>query len=74
MSKPLILAMLLLAGCAATPPATGNARGGMIDMRLHYPNEVVMAVADRHCGQFGRRARITSVRTVDAHDVLFECS
>jgi starvation-inducible outer membrane lipoprotein len=65
---------LLLAGCAASPPLIGNSRGGMVDLSLHYPNSTVQAAADKHCAKYGKQARITSARTLDAHDVLFECT
>ena len=73
--KPAIAALaLLLSACASTPPVAGNARGGMIDLRLHYPDSAVMAAADRHCARYGKRARITGMAGREGMSTAFECS
>jgi hypothetical protein len=68
----LITSVLLLAGCAASPPATGNAKGGVIEW-FGTTAKAVQAEADRHCGLYGKQARITEMRAVAGGHVLFEC-
>jgi hypothetical protein len=53
-----IAAALLLSACAASPPAHGNAKGGVIDW---FGTNSVQAEADRR-KQYGKLARITEMR------------
>lgn len=62
----------LLAGCAASPPAHGNAKGGVIQW-FGTTAQAVHVEADRHCKQYGKSARITEMRSVAGGHVLFEC-
>lgn len=72
MNRIIPAALLLLAGCAASPPATGNAKGGVIDW-FGTNAKAVHAEAERHCGRYGKQARITEMRAVAGGHVLFEC-
>jgi hypothetical protein len=49
---------LLLSACAASPPAHGKAKGGVIDW---FGTNSVQAEADRR-KQYGKLARITEMR------------
>jgi hypothetical protein len=64
-----IAAALLLSACAVSPPAHGNAKGGVIDW---FGTNSVQAEADRR-KQFGKLARITEMRGEAGGHVLFEC-
>ena len=64
-----IAAALLLSACAASPPAHGNAKGGVIDW---FGTNSVQAEADRR-KQYGKLARITEMRGEAGGHVLFEC-
>jgi len=62
-------AILTLSACAASPPAHGNAKGGVIDW---FGTNSVQAEADRR-KQYGKLARITETRAEAGGHVLFEC-
>jgi hypothetical protein len=72
-----LVLLLVVGGCATTstptPKLVGNAAGGMMDLSEPHENEVVFATADKHCRQFGKRARITSGVTAVNANVLFDC-
>lgn len=66
-------AAMFLAGCAATPEVSGNEHGGLLDLRLHYPNAAIVKAADEHCSKFGRKARVTKGRSRIDQTGTFEC-
>jgi hypothetical protein len=70
-SLPLMCCALLLAGCAATPPADGNDKGGGIEG--FGTTTQAQAAADKHCHRYDKSARITQTRSTAGGYVLFEC-
>ena len=72
MRKAPIVLLLALAGCAASPPAVGNSKGGVIDW-FGTNAKAVHETADNHCRKYGKAARITEMRAVAGGHVLFEC-
>lgn len=68
-----IAAALMIGGCAATPPVSGNETGGLIDLSLAYPNDKIIAAADAHCAKYGKVARVTKGQSRDDDNGAFEC-
>jgi len=68
-----VAATLMIGGCSATPPVTGNETGGLIDLSLAYPNDKVLAAADAHCAKYGKVAHLTKGRSTNDHNGAFEC-
>ena len=72
--RPLVLTCcaLLVTGCAATPAADGNDKGGGIEG--FGTTAQARAAADHHCRRYGKSARITHIRSTAGGHVLFECT
>jgi hypothetical protein len=72
--RPLALTCcaLLVAGCAATPAADGNDKGGAIEG--FDTAAQARAAADQYCRRYGKSARITQTRSTAGGYVLFECT
>ena len=72
-SRLLVVAMstLFVAGCASTPAADGNDKGGSIEG--FGTTAQARAAADKHCRRYGKSARITQTRSTTGGYVLFEC-
>ena len=68
-------ALALLAGCAGPSITAFNDRGGIIHYHMVNASMAdVLAVAERYCGQVGRKAKLgTPAIGWDAWDVSFEC-
>ena len=67
----LVVAMssLLVGGCASTPPADGNDKGGAIEG--FGTTAQARAAADNHCHR--KSARITQMHSTGGGYALFEC-
>lgn len=67
------VAAVLVSGCAATPPVSGNETGGLVDLSLSYPNDKIFAAADAHCAKYGKVARVTRSNSAIDDNATFEC-
>lgn len=67
----LLLGLLTLAGCA--PTLTGaNERGGMISHVGGWNRDDAFKLADGHCKQFGRTARVSQLDALESI-MTFDC-
>jgi hypothetical protein len=65
----ILIATLMLPACAASPPAPGNNKAGVL--RWFAANaQAVQAESDRHCKPYGKAARITEMRTAAGECVV----
>jgi outer membrane biogenesis lipoprotein LolB len=68
----LLAISVLLASCARQVKVNGNENGGMIDWFGSNENAVWQA-AQKHCAQYGKSARVTSIPPSANQNALFEC-
>jgi hypothetical protein len=69
------LAALVLTGCAADPKLiAGNEAGGLVNHAVYgsEQSERAFAIADAHCHQYGRVARISG-RDERGETMSFDC-
>lgn len=64
--------LFALGGCGGLPKPLGNDKGGMIDW-FGTNESQVFAAAQKHCGSFGKSAKITAIRKEAGGSVLFDC-
>jgi hypothetical protein len=70
-----VLAAGVLTGCAADPRLiAGNEAGGLVDHAVYGSEqpEMAFAIADAHCHQFGKVARISG-RDEHSETMSFDC-
>jgi hypothetical protein len=71
-SAATLAASLALSACSGLPKVLGNDQGGMIDWAFTNEQEVFEA-ATRHCAQYKKAPRITSIQKRAGGSVLFDC-
>jgi hypothetical protein len=70
-----VLAAVVLAGCAADPKLiAGNEAGGLVNHAVYGSEqpERAFAIADAHCHQYGKVARISG-RDEPSETMSFDC-
>jgi hypothetical protein len=67
----LLLAALGLTSCGVYGPK-GNDTGGIIPWSVET-EAAALTIANGNCGQFGKYARITSIRRVYGDYIVYEC-
>lgn len=68
---PVFLILGLLCGCRSQT-ATGNETGGVIPW-FATNDKLVFEEASRHCGQYGKKARIRDIRAEAGGHAMFDC-
>lgn len=67
-----LAAALAMASCSPTMKMS-NSAGGLLEYGNRYSRAEALAMAEAHCKQFGKVARVTSQDTDFTYTTSFEC-